>query len=73
MDDLLQMTPYSGRLKRTPEPATAEPEDGPPNYRPADMGGESCGACQNFNQGQCAAYSTTVEQTMVCDDVTPAE
>lgn len=74
MNELLQMTPYSGRQKRMPDAgAAAPPQAGPPNYRPAELGGESCGGCQHFNQGQCAVHASPVDGSMVCDDVTPAE
>lgn len=63
--------------ERSDEPAAIErPELGvsdlrvmPDNYRPADVGGESCGTCSNFDgeSDYCMQYDAGTRADMVCD------
>lgn len=53
-----------------PAPDSQE-ANGPPNYKPSIEPSNSCGACKNFQQGQCAKFGAVVNQNYTCDGFEP--
>lgn len=60
------------------EEAAQRPAQSPPNYREAGNGPDSCAGCRDYQPGEvadgrCFRFGVPVEESMVCDAVTPAD